>query len=380
MTRIYLIRHAEAEGNYYRRIQGQFNGAITHKGHKQIEALAERFKDVHIDALYSSDLRRTVTTAGAILKYHDLPLNTDSRLREIGMGEWEDLPWGNAAYDDPEQLLAFSVDPESWSIPGCESYLELQRRINDTVLEISAKHDGQTIAIVSHGTAIRSLLCLIEGIASENVAQINHGDNTAVALLTEENGKFEIEFYNDNSHLPKEISTFAAQKWWKEGRKADISNLRMIPMDLTDDAELYKSCYTDSWQNAHGSLQGFSAHSYLGSAKAVSAKNPRSLMKAFVNGTDFAGLIELDPERMADKCAGWISFFYLVPELRGGGYAQQLLGHAVSFFRRLERNALRLNVAETNTRAIRFYEREGFRKIGEDAGVGSNLLLMEMQL
>ena len=42
MTKVYLIRHAEAEGNYYRRIQGQWDGGITARGHKQIAALAER--------------------------------------------------------------------------------------------------------------------------------------------------------------------------------------------------------------------------------------------------------------------------------------------------------------------------------------------------
>ena len=73
MTEIYLIRHAEAEGNLYRIVQGHFNSYITGRGHRQIAALAERFRDVHLDALYSSDLRRTVATAGAVTKYHELP-------------------------------------------------------------------------------------------------------------------------------------------------------------------------------------------------------------------------------------------------------------------------------------------------------------------
>ena len=38
MTNIYLIRHAEAEGNLYRRIQGQYNSKITPLGEKQILA------------------------------------------------------------------------------------------------------------------------------------------------------------------------------------------------------------------------------------------------------------------------------------------------------------------------------------------------------
>ena len=41
MTKVYLIRHAEAEGNYYRRIQGHWDGRITALGMRQIDALAE---------------------------------------------------------------------------------------------------------------------------------------------------------------------------------------------------------------------------------------------------------------------------------------------------------------------------------------------------
>ena len=65
MTRIYLIRHAEAEGNLYRRVQGQYNSLVTERGLEQIKALEERFRDVPIDAVYSSDLYRTKKTASA---------------------------------------------------------------------------------------------------------------------------------------------------------------------------------------------------------------------------------------------------------------------------------------------------------------------------
>ena len=38
MTTVYLVRHAEAEGNTYRRIHGQYNSLITQNGLRQIEA------------------------------------------------------------------------------------------------------------------------------------------------------------------------------------------------------------------------------------------------------------------------------------------------------------------------------------------------------
>ena len=66
MTTVYLIRHAEAEGNLYRIAHGQYDGLITDRGYQQLRVLKKRFDDVPIDAVYSSDLFRARTTARAM--------------------------------------------------------------------------------------------------------------------------------------------------------------------------------------------------------------------------------------------------------------------------------------------------------------------------
>ena len=82
MTTIYLIRHAEAEGNLYRRAHGWYNSTITDRGYRQIAALAKRFADTKFDAVYSSDRFRTMITALSIYKTHGLPLRIVRALRE----------------------------------------------------------------------------------------------------------------------------------------------------------------------------------------------------------------------------------------------------------------------------------------------------------
>ncbi len=379
MTKIYLIRHAEAEGNLYRRIHGHYNGDITPKGHKQIALLAERFREIPIDALYASDLQRTQKTAGAILKYHELPLNIDPRLKEVDMGVWEDKPWGNVAYYDPEQMIYFSNDPAKWDVEGGEHFEHLKNRMLGVVTELAEKHEGQALALVSHGMAIRSFLSEVMGVSSENICEILHGDNTCVASLTYSNGKLGVEYYNDNSHLPHEMSTFSGQDWWKKGGKEDFSNLRMVPMDINSDSELYAKSYRDAWQCAHGTLKGFAEKPYLRDAEKAVKKNPLSLMKAFY-GEEFAGIIELDTTRASDEGAGWISLLYLTPDNRGHNMGIQLIGHAVSVYRKLGRSSLQLHTSEDNRAALRFYEKFGFRHIGTESGSISPLWLMEMKL
>lgn len=68
MTTIYLIRHAEAEGNVFRRIHGQYDSCVTPNGRRQIAALAQRFAGIPVDAVYASDLKRTCLTATAIYR------------------------------------------------------------------------------------------------------------------------------------------------------------------------------------------------------------------------------------------------------------------------------------------------------------------------
>ena len=94
MTNIYVIRHAEAEGNLYRIAQGQYNSIITERGHRQIAVLARRFEDIHVDAVYASDLYRTCATASAIYQPKGLPLRRRRDLREICVGAWEQKTWG----------------------------------------------------------------------------------------------------------------------------------------------------------------------------------------------------------------------------------------------------------------------------------------------
>ena len=73
--KLYLIRHAEADGNLYRVAQGQDDSSVTDRGLRQIAALERRFEGVAIDAAYSSDLYRTCRTAAAICGPRDLPLH-----------------------------------------------------------------------------------------------------------------------------------------------------------------------------------------------------------------------------------------------------------------------------------------------------------------
>jgi probable phosphoglycerate mutase len=389
MTRVFIIRHAEAEGNLYRRGQGHMDGKVTVKGLGQIDALAERFKDEQIDDVYSSDMSRTRETAGAILRYRPgLTLKTDPRLREINMGVWEDRSWGDIAHETPEMLQYFNHDPEKWFVPGGESFEHLQKRITAAVLDIASRHDGRTIAIFSHGMAIRSLMCEILGIPSKDAMTVQHCENTAVALLETDNAieyteaagtRARIIFRNDRSHLPKSLSIMETQSWWKNKSGSEENNLRFEPLDLENDAEFYREAYRGAWIASHGTDEGFAPDVCLERVRENIAAHPLAVMKA-MRGETAAGVIELDVRHGESEGCGWLTLCCIAEGHRSCRLGPQLIGHAAHVYRRLGRKVLRLHVFEGNERAIRFYEGCGFHKIGRAMGALGQLILMERPL
>ena len=380
MTRVYLIRHAEAEGNIYRRAQGHYESQLTAKGLRQVDALAERFRDARIDALYSSDMRRTKATAGAITKYHALPLQTDPRLREIALGPWEDVPFGDLQHFEPEQMRNFNDNPDAWRVPGAETFQALTARMFAAVTGLAARHEGETIVCVSHGMAIRSLLAKLLGITSAEIFKVRHGDNTSVSLLEVAPEGIRVVYYNDTDHLPPELSTFARQDWWKKPGSEDFNNIWFRRFDPERHPAKYLEYYEKTWIAVHGNLRGFEGAYYLHAALRHIRACPDAIVTIQHPDGEVVGIAELDTERDAALGCGWICLCFVEAPYRRAQLGVQLIGHAVSVFRRLGRSAIRLSVFSGNTGAIKFYEEYGFRRIGETDGVSGILYLMEKEI
>ena len=198
MTKILLIRHAEAEGNIYRRIHGHYDSRVTPRGLRQIEKLAERFAGVHIGAVYSSDLFRARRTAEAF----GLPVTTDARLREMNMGSWEDMPFGEVIKFDPEQARNLDYDPWNLSVPGLEPFRAVGVRAEAAMREIARANDGGTVAVVTHAMITGAFFDNIG--ASDNTAMV---PNTSVSCLTFDGVRFALQSVGDASHLPPELDT-----------------------------------------------------------------------------------------------------------------------------------------------------------------------------
>ena len=248
MTRLYIVRHAEAEGNLFRRIHGQYDTTLTVNGLRQVEALRDRFAGENVDACYSSDLVRTRTTAQAVWVPKGLPLRLEPRFREVALGCWEDVPFGQLEREEPEMMARFSADPYHWRVEGAETVEQYSGRFLAALEEVARAHDGQTVAIFTHGCVIRAMeMRLFYG--PDRIPEIAHCDNTGVSLLEYEGGRFRSVYLNDNSHLPPELSTFARQNWWRQQGTRKDRNLWFRPLG---DRDWYAACRREAWRLVYG--------------------------------------------------------------------------------------------------------------------------------
>ena len=317
-TKIFLVRHAEAEGNLFRVAHGQYDSTITPQGYRQLAWLRQRFTGQHLDAVYGSDLTRTHTTASALYAPRGLAFRPMPQLREIKLGIWEQMTWGEIQRMDPQMYVDFNKRPHLWHTEGAETFAQVRDRMLAGIRQIAAENPGATVAAASHGAALRTLLGTLQGMTLEEIGNTGHGDNTAVSLLEAEGDEIRVVFRDDASHLPAEVSTFRRQSWHKDDA-------------ATEPGLWFRTVREDG--------SGKSAEALLDEVPV--------------------GRITLKMEPAALR----ITEYEMVPSIRGQRYGIQLMGQAVQYARARDRGSLVIACPEEMTGYFRKY---GFVPQGEE--------------
>jgi len=314
LTTIYIVRHAEAEGNVWRRVHGHFDSLLTPNGIRQVELLSQRFCSIQYDAVFSSDLYRARRTAMAAAGPFKSSLYTDPRLREVCFGDWEDEPFAEAAHRDSYMWSKLEHDIWSFHVNNSETQTDVLSRFLEVFEEIIRVWHGSTVVVFSHGLALQIFFAHIMNITSSEDGRTPHFDNTAVSKLIHDGSKFNIEFMNDVSHLPDDLRTLINRRS-QEAKFGRSIELRFERHDA----------------------------------------NNAGIITAIL-GTEEVGTLELV---LTDNCdsAGIINSMELKPEYRNFGLGIQLIGEAAHVFRKIGRIGLRVHDVG---RAGNFFRNNGF--------------------
>jgi len=155
-VRIIFVRHGQTPSNVRGILDTRLPGpGLTSLGLEQAFALPEALAGEDISAIYVSTMVRTQLTAAYLAASLELETMERDGLREIASGDLE-------MRGDAESVRRYMGTVFEWTrgnlddrIPGGENGAEFLERF-DAVIEEAVQAGDSTVAIVSHGAAIRA--------------------------------------------------------------------------------------------------------------------------------------------------------------------------------------------------------------------------------
>jgi broad specificity phosphatase PhoE len=196
-TRLYLVRHAQSEGNTGEDLTTG-DPDLTDVGCEQARRLGERLKTQRLSRIYASPLRRTQQTAQAIADASGLSVKTKADLREVELGQ--------ADYDIrllPEKernaVAKLIMTQGTWdAFPGSEGSDVARKRVRAVIHEIVDEHPGERLAVVAHAAFIQTFVSVVLGLQRDFVF---YPFNASITSIRAKDGRFVLWRLNDIAHL-----------------------------------------------------------------------------------------------------------------------------------------------------------------------------------
>lgn len=219
---LYFVRHGQTYLNLYERMQGWSNAPLTEDGIVNVRRSGKGLKDIKFDAVYTSDLSRTIDTAELILGENEATdpekeIHLMPEFREVFFGSFEgeyiDVFYKKLAkhlgYETIEEMFKKAsqmeqmagvkeIDPRGHA----EDFMKFWLRAQNGLAKVIRKHrdSGETILIVAHGMTIRILLENLIPELDETGIMLN----TSVSIAHYQDGLYHLDSYGDTSHFVDE--------------------------------------------------------------------------------------------------------------------------------------------------------------------------------
>lgn len=157
-TVVYLIRHSEGipKANVKNILVKDNSQLLNEKmilsvsGEKLAEKLSKHKELQNLDAVYSSNYVRALGTAKYIAMENNTIINIDERLNERKIGDLSTI--------DAKDFHRFQSKDFDFKLSGGESINQTKKRMVEAMKNILMFETGNRIAVVSHSTALTSLL------------------------------------------------------------------------------------------------------------------------------------------------------------------------------------------------------------------------------
>ncbi|WP_030983978.1 histidine phosphatase family protein [Streptomyces sp. NRRL WC-3744] len=182
--RLLLVRHGQTPSNLNHLLDTAVPGpGLTPLGEAQAAALPEALAGEDIEALYASTLVRTQLTAAPLAAARGLEVIVRDGIRELSAGDLEMLP-GHTPEGERylRTVFAWAAGDTALRMPGGESGEEALARYDAVVAEAAAS-GARSVAMVSHGAAIRVWTAARADNVDVTFAATHPLENTGVIIL-----------------------------------------------------------------------------------------------------------------------------------------------------------------------------------------------------
>jgi len=183
-----LVRHALPVRVDEGEVDGPADPHLAPAGRAQAEALAAWLTAEHLDAIWSSPMRRARETAAPLADALGLPVRVDERLAEYDRHATSYIPL--------EELKA-AGDPRWNEVP--ERPEEFQSHVVAAMEDIVATHPRQRVAVVCHGGVINAYAAHVLGLADPLF--FLPGYTSVSRVLAASTGERSIGTLNETAHL-----------------------------------------------------------------------------------------------------------------------------------------------------------------------------------
>ena len=206
MAKLILVRHGKSEWNKLGKWTGWTDVSLVEEGIEEARQAAAAIKDIHIDSVHVSTLKRAHETfheIRATLDRHDLTPKAHAALNERHYG----VHTGKNKWKVKEEIgeEEFQKMRRSWDhpIPGGETMKDVHDRIvpyytNHILPELLA---GQAVLVVAHGNSLRALVKYLEDMSHEKLGTLEFGTGEVYCYDVDATGKItgkEIRATNPN--------------------------------------------------------------------------------------------------------------------------------------------------------------------------------------
>ena len=160
--KLYIVRHGETPWNELTKIQGHMDIPLNSTGLSQAAITRDLLKDIKIDRIFSSPLKRAKMTADVINENYGLQIICDDRLKERDYGEFTGFLRGTYDYKGMWKYR------ENNTYKLAENVQVFFKRIYDFLDEIKAKYPNDNVLVVAHAGVMKAVECYAHGILPDD--------------------------------------------------------------------------------------------------------------------------------------------------------------------------------------------------------------------